>query len=397
MQEKGFPGWQATIPIAATVLILMAGKDGILNRWVLSNKVLVWFGLISYPMYLWHWPLISMKRIVSMEAPKPLYCAGAFVASTILAWLTTKLIENPLRFGEYGKAKTVALFLVMVVVGFCGYRAFKTKGFPKRSLALVQIAALHEILVKNHHTNTGYYDASGKRNPCHSFEEESDFKECRHIEGNTFDSNKKTIAIWGDSHAAHLMPGLRHFYGNRYNIMERTGGGCPAMGNPGKPQCQKNTSLIVKDILSAKPWQVILAARWDAYHEDVNRLKEVVQQLRENNISNIVLIGNAPVYKNPLPKEIIKFYIRNNKYPEHIKEVEPFSKATDEKMAALAKEMDIPYYSTYRLLCSEKGCIGMAENNPEKVLAFDEAHLTEAGSVYLVGRLKNELGLNRIK
>ena len=69
MKERGFPGWQATVPIAATVLVIMAGKEAIINKWILSNRVLVWFGLISYPMYLWHWPLLSMARIVKSEPP----------------------------------------------------------------------------------------------------------------------------------------------------------------------------------------------------------------------------------------------------------------------------------------------------------------------------------------
>jgi len=96
MQEKGFPGWQAILPVVATVLIIMAGKDAILNRWVLSNRVLVWFGLISYPMYLWHWPLISMKWVISLRAPTATYGIVAFVACTLLAWLTTRFIEQPL-------------------------------------------------------------------------------------------------------------------------------------------------------------------------------------------------------------------------------------------------------------------------------------------------------------
>ena len=58
-KERLFPGWWALLPTVGAYLIISAGQHAWLNRTVLSHRLVVWFGLISYPLYLWHWPLLS--------------------------------------------------------------------------------------------------------------------------------------------------------------------------------------------------------------------------------------------------------------------------------------------------------------------------------------------------
>jgi peptidoglycan/LPS O-acetylase OafA/YrhL len=53
-QELAFPGKWALIPISGAVMIIAAGSRAWVNRVILSNRVFIWFGLISYPLYLWH-------------------------------------------------------------------------------------------------------------------------------------------------------------------------------------------------------------------------------------------------------------------------------------------------------------------------------------------------------
>jgi len=65
-----------------------------INRTILSNKIAVWFGLISFPLYLWHWPLLSFARIVESEVPSRNIRISAVVLSIVLAWLTFRLVEQ---------------------------------------------------------------------------------------------------------------------------------------------------------------------------------------------------------------------------------------------------------------------------------------------------------------
>lgn len=124
-KDVSFPGKWAVIPVLGAVLIILAGPKAWINRKVLSNKIAVWFGLISFPLYLWHWPILSFARIVESEVPSRNIRIAAVVLSIVLAWLTYKLVERPLRFGTHGKVKVVTLVLLMTIVGSLGYYTYR--------------------------------------------------------------------------------------------------------------------------------------------------------------------------------------------------------------------------------------------------------------------------------
>ena len=120
-KEARFPGTKALLPVLGTVLIIAAGPTAWVNRTILSNKIAVWFGLISFPLYLWHWPLLSFARIVESEVPSRNIRIAAVLISIVLAWLTYKLVERPIRFGKYGKPKVMVLVALMSIVGVFGF------------------------------------------------------------------------------------------------------------------------------------------------------------------------------------------------------------------------------------------------------------------------------------
>ena len=69
--QVGYPGWVAAVPTVGTLLLIVAGPDSWINRRILSLRPVVLIGLISYPLYLWHWPLLSFARIALFEEPRP--------------------------------------------------------------------------------------------------------------------------------------------------------------------------------------------------------------------------------------------------------------------------------------------------------------------------------------
>ena len=131
-KARNFPGWWAVLPTLGAVLIISAGSQAWLNRVVLSNRVLVWFGLISYPLYLWHWPVLSFAHIVQSEPPSNALRISAVLISVALAWLTYRLVERPFRFGRYGKLKAGILLGLMIVVGYAGYNCYDRDGLGFR-------------------------------------------------------------------------------------------------------------------------------------------------------------------------------------------------------------------------------------------------------------------------
>jgi hypothetical protein len=82
-----FPGKWALLPVVGTVLIIAAGSKAYINRTILSNKISVWFGLISFPLYLWHWPILSFIRIIDDEPSRKVRIA-AVILSIVLAFFT---------------------------------------------------------------------------------------------------------------------------------------------------------------------------------------------------------------------------------------------------------------------------------------------------------------------
>jgi peptidoglycan/LPS O-acetylase OafA/YrhL len=118
--EREFPGWWALLPVAGSLLLIAAGPGAWFNRVILSNRVLVWFGLISYPLYLWHWLLLSFATIIEgggfLALPRDVRFAAVAI-SVLLAWLTYRFVERPLRFGRWRTRVTLALLAGMICVG----------------------------------------------------------------------------------------------------------------------------------------------------------------------------------------------------------------------------------------------------------------------------------------
>jgi hypothetical protein len=101
LDEKSlFPGWWALLPTGSAFLIISAGPDAWINRKILSIKPLVFVGLISYPLYLWHWPLISMLQTVEAGVPSPVQIIGVVSLSFLLASATYWFVERPIRAGS---------------------------------------------------------------------------------------------------------------------------------------------------------------------------------------------------------------------------------------------------------------------------------------------------------
>mgnify|MGYP000252194055 CR=1 FL=1 len=132
-KNNAFPGWWALLPTIGSVMIIAAGPHAWLNRTILSHKVVVFIGLISFPLYLWHWPLLTFARIIENGTPPPEISWAAVALSVLLAWLTYRLIETPLK-NVGSRAKTVALTALMVVMGATGYATYKLNGIPDRRM-----------------------------------------------------------------------------------------------------------------------------------------------------------------------------------------------------------------------------------------------------------------------
>jgi peptidoglycan/LPS O-acetylase OafA/YrhL len=131
--ERSFPGWWALLPCAGAFLLLSAGPGAWFNRKILASKPLVGIGLISYPLYLWHWPLLSFATIIAGQTAPQQWRLMAVLAAMLLAWGTFLFIERPLRHAS-GIRIVWALLLVNTAVGLAGAVIYHNGGFPQRAI-----------------------------------------------------------------------------------------------------------------------------------------------------------------------------------------------------------------------------------------------------------------------
>ena len=110
---KEFPGPWALVPVGATMLFILTGANRLadphtggklpLPNRLLATKPFVWLGSIAYSLYLWHWPLLIFWLVYSdRQHAGFLDGAGVLLVSVLLAYLTTKYVENPLRYRSAG-------------------------------------------------------------------------------------------------------------------------------------------------------------------------------------------------------------------------------------------------------------------------------------------------------
>ncbi|MEY9634153.1 peptidoglycan/LPS O-acetylase OafA/YrhL [Bradyrhizobium japonicum] len=164
--EMRFPGWLALLPVAGAVAIIIAGQDSIANRIILSNRAAVSVGLISYPLYLVHWPLISLAHVVYGKPPTRPMAVALVITSLLLAWATYRFIEYPVRFGLNRQWRTLMAAACVAVLGACGLAVWVTGGVPQRfpgSLELEKInaATLDPIYAPTNGMNVLEYNSRG--------------------------------------------------------------------------------------------------------------------------------------------------------------------------------------------------------------------------------------------
>ena len=257
-QDKRFPGGWAILPVLGTLLIIFAGHQSWFNQSVLSSRILVGIGLISYPLYLWHWPLLSFARILEQSQPhwqiRILCIAIAFVLSV----LTYCFIERPIRFGRNLRAKTYALTLLMLMTASLGFITYFSDGFKSR-FANQLVEEQISDLVFNIPTPTDWYcaDASNEGPRCLS------------------SGPDPSTVVMGDSHALTIYAGLVERFKAKGQTVGLYGGsdGCPPLlnvviqdiGGDTRNCLKKGTQAILRVIKDPAVKEVILTSRGPMY------------------------------------------------------------------------------------------------------------------------------------
>lgn len=193
-KDMNFPGWIALFPVAGAYLIIWSGPNAFANKYILSARPFVLIGLVSYPIYLWHWSLLVLPRIFEGQLTLRSKIIG-LVCTLIFSILTYKFVERPFRYGSRGLLKSIVLVTALFLVGFFGLNTYDRDGLPNRTF------------VKINSVPVGFDGGSGGflKDECGLVDPAKSYK-FRHCISDT--RNEPIYALYGDSKAGSLYTGL---------------------------------------------------------------------------------------------------------------------------------------------------------------------------------------------
>ena len=132
-----FPGSAAVLPVLGAALLIFTGPSTRLHRLLLTRRSLVGLGLLSYPIYLWHYPLMSFAKILGLWSVSSSFVLLALCL--LAAWATYLFVEKPIRFG--GRISTGHLASALVLASLAGVVTYSSDGILFRTKSLGDMPA----------------------------------------------------------------------------------------------------------------------------------------------------------------------------------------------------------------------------------------------------------------
>lgn len=400
-KERTFPGWWALLPTFGTTLVIAAGTQAWLNRVLLSNRVLVWFGLISFPLYLWHWPLLTFARIVEGKTPSFDIRIVAVAISVLLAWLTYKLIEKPIRFSNNSSRKVYTLLSLMTLTGCFGYYSYVQEGFEGYGYRSKEKSEFSQYF-ENSLPEQKYFATIGinekYRDDCNFY----DIPKYRmgkatkiplsEISKSCYEQNaskKNVLFIWGDSHAQQLYFGLKNNLPEDWQVLIVASSGCGADFNVAEDSsinyCQRSNWFALKQIKAIKPNVVIVAQKEGHQFETFEKTENALKNM---GVGKVLFIGPTPQWKNSLPKIIMRKLWHNTPERTFLDINEKIILENSNLKAQFSKSKNLIFLDLFEFFCDDRGCLTrIGHDKKTGITTADYGHLTPIASDYLAKNL----------
>ncbi len=422
-----FPGISATLAVVGTVLIIYSGKSGVLGvvHRFLSLKFVVFIGLISYSLYLWHWPVIAyVKNYLGRELRFGEIVAVALF-SILAAYVSYKWIETPFRRKERPRPFTPLNLRYRLIK-----RPFAGAFVVSIILLAVSISiSLDGLSFRFTHLNQpDLYSKNPFRDECHVSGSET---ELPGSESCVYDYGNKKAILWGDSHADHYMPALETWAEKDHiSLRQISKSACPPLvgdftvyrsfdGISTKyGTCLSSNEKVLATIDNEKTEVVVLAGRWETYFangmieppetyfidseavrqdsEETERIfkkyfTEMVFKLTEN-AHEVIILGQMPEFPNHPPECYLeaetpfKRWVYNDIHPSTdicslaVDMIEPSLLRSREFLQQLGSMENVFFFDPVLYMCNDSSC--EAKQN-EKIIYRDSNHLNLEGARFL--------------
>lgn len=383
--SSAFPGWFAVIPVLGTMLIIVAGPNAWINNSVLSVKPLVWFGLISYPLYLWHWPLLIFVKIIQSGEPG-LFTRLAFIAvSILLAWLTYRYVESPVRAAHNKVRVAMLLTALMIAIGYIGFNTYVKDGFSWRK-PVATADYIGDIWHSEYHKYMAqkYYVCEPPDIAARALRWEGAIR-CLQSKPDS----EPDFAIMGDSHAEHLFHGIADSLPNR-NVVFYINDTLPFLKAPNFEYAYDHV------IPNKKIKDVILAAHWPSRMHQVPpdttlyiQLLKAIDALTKSG-KRVYLTDNVPSFPFPAAACKRKRWF-SDKQPLCEMGIEMMESQTNQYLGTLKeiveKRPNVRLLNVGKYFCDDSVC---KMTRGDKILFRDHYHLNIEGSLFIGRKLVEE-------
>lgn len=382
-----FPGFNALVVCAGAALIILGGMNApsVQNSRLIRGFACI--GRISYPMYLWHWPLY-IAVLSALEGPQRLSMVVRVVLlamTVIVSWLSCTYIENPIRqrrvfrtsrgFAFAVGVASLALLTLAIII-------WRSDGFAGRSDAM-QIASYrnysHKALYRQ---RTCFLEPRQTR---------ADYDKARCYAPV---ADRKNVLLFGDSQAAQYAAALASAFPG-VNVMQATAAACPPFhtASGGDKFCSPFANDIFDLVRSRPPFAVILSSNWpyDAspgHQHFLERLRESIDIFTALGV-RVVVIGPSPQYAETVPRIIVSHRDETQVGMQVGAPIAGLFDLDREMASALRDIPSVSYVSVLTTVCDDETCPLLAK--PLVPMQWDRLHLTAEGSQLIIGRLHPKL------
>lgn len=398
-QTQPFPGWRALLPVLGTTLVIAAGPTAFFNSRCLSLRPLVWVGLISFPLYLWHWPLLTWLRILEPSTPSTPKRLIAIVTSIVLAWLTTRLLEARLRFNKH-RAVIPALASALVLLAGIGLACSSNGGFAE---------ARGPWNVDNVGTSFGKEDqydplcrAAEAARYLPAFNADTDF--CRYAGPH----ETPNVIVLGDSHASRVYAGLADDAPNavwnfgRASCLPFFGYEAAIAGTARALDCSPTMTNLLDRAIAARPRVVVLSGFF-ARPYDGRMVLRGDEDLRSLMRTTMVRLSSA------VPQTVVVMDVPELPFEPSTCVDRPVRRASDracsfdrsahtkqnalyveDLRAATAALPNVSIFDPTDVLCDATQCFGIKDR---QLLYDDRHHLSHDGARRVAAALRRQLNV----
>ena len=251
-----FPGWAALLPVLGTTALIWSGAQG--ASWtarLLSLRVLVWVGLLSYSLYLWHWPVYVYANAISIDGIQPVEAIGWIALALGLAWLSLRYVELPFREKRLLASRNAVLagaVATIAVLVATGSAIRSADGVPQRLTGkALEYAQSREW-------------RAGQMKCMLVTQDKSLDKACL-VGGN--EDVPATQLIWGDSHTAALLPAIESNARREGRpVWLYSMSACPPiLSDDPRQRCKDFNAQTMERVRSLGIKDVVLASNWSLY------------------------------------------------------------------------------------------------------------------------------------